>query len=660
MATVPLPTTTQYVDQKWFLEPLSGDKHPTSYLEHFPEEVYNTGPDSHLTRFMYALLGPSGVGFLRQNALEARLRLEEMGLELFDLEAFYGQPLSFTRITEEVYEDDPRGLVDRKAWDTIRAKDAQYRARVLDFLDGVRAGNTPFGMKLVAKSGLGHDVSIIENYRALFDEYSDDPLGLVNYGRTRFTEEMIVLPRREVPLSEVQIVSITGSPAGGTFLLYLNGEPTSAIAWNATADNMRTFLEALPSILPGDIETSGGPLPNLPIRVRFMGTWAARNVPEMTADGALLTGGTAPTVHIETVQGGVDAADEVAYISDSDKHHLQEALDRLRPVIVIPTMGSSPGLRARQLWGSLQATSEYDEMVRYVTGNAQIPWPGRDSLHWIEKGVEREAPKAIKDRQYQYMAYHNVQAVSAFTDAAVLDPSYGTTSTPSVVESNSSAHVGPFSEFQTVVFPFLANEQTFQYYPVMVLADQPEPLTIRNIIEDEQTNATVTQLINGMYPQDYADLPGVPQVTYDYEQFWASRERVEGIDYIEIDLGVVRGINHLQFESTNKPINITIEFDLLDLNPRRLYTPVNLDPVRSAPLVKTFVPENLNPWTYNEFSFNNDNNELIFTRFIRIGFERVNNTSSPFLVSGTDMDPQYHPWSIDVRNLRVGRNVTNM
>jgi hypothetical protein len=149
-------------------------------------------------------------------------------------------------------------------------------------------------------------------------------------------------------------------------------------------------------------------------------------------------------------------------------------------------------------------------------------------------------------------------------------------------------------------------------------------------------------------------------VLYDYEQFWSSKERSSGIDYIEIDLGNVRGINHVQFEISNKPVNIAIEFDLLDLDPRRLYAPVNIDPVRSNSLQRSFVPEALNPWSYSEFSFQNDNNELIFTRFIRISFERINDASSPFLISGTELSPEFHPWSIDVRNLRVGRNITNM
>ena len=139
MAEVALPTITNFVDQQWFLEPLTGSPTQRNILNRFPPEVYNANPESHLARFLYTLIGPAGVGYLRQNALQARLALEEMGLELFNLDAFYGEPLSLTRATEELYDEDPRGLLTREEWDKLRARDAQYRSRILDFLDGVRA-----------------------------------------------------------------------------------------------------------------------------------------------------------------------------------------------------------------------------------------------------------------------------------------------------------------------------------------------------------------------------------------------------------------------------------------------------------------------------------------------------------------------------------------
>lgn len=629
MPKTTLPTVTGYVDQNWFLEPLGGAEHPRSYLERsFSPQVYNIGPESYLTKFMYVLLGPSGVGFLRQNALEARLALEELGLELFDLDAFYGAPLRFTRATQELYDEDPRGLIDREAWDRIRAKDAQYRSRVLDFLSAARAGSTPLGIAYAARSGLGHEVSIIENYKYLFDQYSDDPLGLDYWGKTRFTEEFVVLPRREVARSEVQVITISGAPTGGTFALVFNGETTAGIAWNAPAVNVQAFLESLPSIRVGDVEVTGDVFN---YRVRFMGSWSARDVPQISGVSSL-TGGSGVTISSTTEQSGVDAADEVAYISSQDQYHLQEAIDRLRPVPTIPTVGAAPGMRQRTLYSAVVATSEYDEVVRYVTGSGEVAWPDRDSVSWIEPGVEHAAPKAVNDRQYQYSGFHNVQGVET-----------------------SSNHIGPFSEFQRAVFPFMNDVNPVQHVADMVLADYAEPLTIRNIVQDG--DATVAQLINGMYPTNYAGLPGVPQIKYDYEQFWASAEKESGDDTLVIDLGRVQVINYIQFEVTQKPIDIAIEFDALDQDDR-LWVPTKLGSGRNSNLRLTFVPENLNPWLFSEYNFTTTHSDLIYTRYLRLTFSRRNDAFSPFAINGGE--DGFHPWSIEVRNLRVGRNVTNL
>jgi hypothetical protein len=164
MATVTTPDFTGTIDTRAFLAPLGGPEHPISYLDRFPDEVYTKAIDSRLVRFMYALMGPAGVGWLRKNYLSARLMLEDHGFETFDLDGFYGNPIAFGRILEEIYETDPSGSLTRDQWEAIRAKDAAYRSRAIDYVSGARAGNTPFGMHLVARSGLGHEVEIIENY----------------------------------------------------------------------------------------------------------------------------------------------------------------------------------------------------------------------------------------------------------------------------------------------------------------------------------------------------------------------------------------------------------------------------------------------------------------------------------------------------------------
>src|SRR3954469_8703630 len=161
MATL-TPTFSAVVDQRFFREPFSGPKRPRLYLDRFPDEVYNKAPESHLLRFMYAVLGPAGVGWFRKEVLAARLKLEDNGFELFNLEGFYGNPFQFGRILNELYEDDPLGVLTREQWNAIKVKDESYRNCALDFFMAARLGTTQEGMRLAAKSALAHDAVVVE------------------------------------------------------------------------------------------------------------------------------------------------------------------------------------------------------------------------------------------------------------------------------------------------------------------------------------------------------------------------------------------------------------------------------------------------------------------------------------------------------------------
>lgn len=106
---------------------------------------------------------------------------------------------------------------------------------------------------------------------------------------------------------EVQQVAITGGPTGGSFTLTLDGQTTGAIAYNATAAQVQTALEALSNIDPGDVTVTGGPLPDTAVTVTFGGQYANTNVPQMTATSSL-TGGTTPAVTVTTTQEGGELA----------------------------------------------------------------------------------------------------------------------------------------------------------------------------------------------------------------------------------------------------------------------------------------------------------------------------------------------------------------
>ncbi len=104
--------------------------------------------------------------------------------------------------------------------------------------------------------------------------------------------------------NEVQTVTITGTPTGGTFTLTFGGQTTSGIAYNAIASAVQTALQALSTIGTSNATVTGGPGPGTPYVVTFTGALASTNVAQMTATSSL-TGGSTPAVAVTTTTAGV-------------------------------------------------------------------------------------------------------------------------------------------------------------------------------------------------------------------------------------------------------------------------------------------------------------------------------------------------------------------
>lgn len=113
--------------------------------------------------------------------------------------------------------------------------------------------------------------------------------------------------------NEVQRITVTGSPTGGSFALTVLGE-TITVPYNASAGALLTLLEATFNLEPGDVATSGGALPGTPIDVTFGGYYAGENVAQMTVNNAGLTGGSSPAAAITTTTPGADDVVNIAQI----------------------------------------------------------------------------------------------------------------------------------------------------------------------------------------------------------------------------------------------------------------------------------------------------------------------------------------------------------
>lgn len=146
-------------------------------LRHFPDNIYDTSPESHLSKFMKVLLGDSGVGRLRKLLSVHRLRSTLQGSHFYDLDRFYGPLFGLRRTPQERISLDPnKGVATREEWDDIYARDASFRSRIEQFARAIPFGPTPVGMELIAEAVLACDCEILEEYLRAdngFQSYED-------------------------------------------------------------------------------------------------------------------------------------------------------------------------------------------------------------------------------------------------------------------------------------------------------------------------------------------------------------------------------------------------------------------------------------------------------------------------------------------------------
>jgi hypothetical protein len=109
--------------------------------------------------------------------------------------------------------------------------------------------------------------------------------------------------------SEVQTLTIGGTPTGGTFTLTYDGFTTGAITWSATnatlLANILAALEALPNISVGDVALAATTLTAGigALTITFGGNLIKLAVPTISATSSLT--GTLPTVAVVETTPGV-------------------------------------------------------------------------------------------------------------------------------------------------------------------------------------------------------------------------------------------------------------------------------------------------------------------------------------------------------------------
>lgn len=99
-----------------------------------------------------------------------------------------------------------------------------------------------------------------------------------------------------------EVQSVSTDATGGTFTITFDGETTAPIAFDATADEVQTTLEALGNIDAGDVEVTGTGGATDPWLIAFTGNLAGTDVAPITTDDTDLSGGST-TVDTE-IDGG--------------------------------------------------------------------------------------------------------------------------------------------------------------------------------------------------------------------------------------------------------------------------------------------------------------------------------------------------------------------
>lgn len=108
-------------------------------------------------------------------------------------------------------------------------------------------------------------------------------------------------------VNEKDSLAITGgTPASGSFKIAFTApftETSGTVAYNATAANVVTALEAMSNIRKGDVAATGGPLPGTPVVIEFKGSYAGTPISLSVTNSTLSAGTAAFTETVTSVTG---------------------------------------------------------------------------------------------------------------------------------------------------------------------------------------------------------------------------------------------------------------------------------------------------------------------------------------------------------------------
>jgi hypothetical protein len=150
-------------------------------------------------------------------------------------------------------------------------------------------GSGPFTITFSGTETQNRDVPLIEVYENALTGGTNPSVAIVE-----------TTPGASPATNEVQTLTISGTPTGGTFRLRMTSARTAPIAYNAAASAVQTALLGTPPFATGDVSVSGSALPGNTQLVSIAGRYLTAPAPTLSTASAL-TGGTSPAVAFSTL-----------------------------------------------------------------------------------------------------------------------------------------------------------------------------------------------------------------------------------------------------------------------------------------------------------------------------------------------------------------------
>lgn len=360
------------------IEPLSKPLGVEDVIGRFPEPVYRQGTDTHLYALLQALCGDVGAGGLAKLAHYARYPQETSLIEFTDLDTFYSSHFRFKRLKSEVYTTDPDSFTTSDELSEMQRKDRSYQARFLQYMRGLHLGGTPDGITQVAAAATGLHVDSWEQYNYVFDQFSDDPLGIESHGYTASTGELALIVR--------------STDDSGTSLTDINGDN---VLYNSDYGRDPSVTSATPS---------GTTRPALLSSLEPYGRYEAI-----------------------TDYASAGQASPFQYLLPELHHGLLDLTDAIKPVGSLVSLISDEQRLVPVDVSHAYASSEMFRVVRFVNGSIQVEWPDLDRTtgNFIQAGIENEALSKHNAIDWPTI-FLTIDTAAAYNNFARDDSTYGT------------------------------------------------------------------------------------------------------------------------------------------------------------------------------------------------------------------------------------------